>query len=212
MLKHHEGMHAQTTGANDESQSARTMERKQILHEPAGVPFHVTFVRQFCRHALALRPWKSLLTRKDDGGCRCPYPRHCRLRVVTPRPFLSRSARQTNLGVGKPSYSLVLLNVQPVIMLVRTSSNLLYRAVASSSRFPLSQRLFHASAIDLAKLNVEGLAEKVDLKGKNVLVRVDLNVPLAKVGRRQHFQAIEDMTEIPPSHSHLLDCLRTKSP
>jgi 3-phosphoglycerate kinase len=28
---------------------------------------------------------------------------------------------------------------------------------------------------------VEGLAKKVDLSGKNVLVRVDLNVPLAKV-------------------------------
>jgi hypothetical protein len=45
-----------------------------------------------------------------------------------------------------------------------------------------SSRFFHASAVvDLAKLNVEGLAERVDLRGKNVLVRVDLNVPLAKV-------------------------------
>ena len=33
----------------------------------------------------------------------------------------------------------------------------------------------------MEKLNVEGLAKKVDLDGKNVLVRVDLNVPLAKV-------------------------------
>ena len=32
----------------------------------------------------------------------------------------------------------------------------------------------------LAKLNLEGLAQKVDLSGQNVLVRVDLNVPLAK--------------------------------
>lgn len=41
-------------------------------------------------------------------------------------------------------------------------------------------RFFHASPLALAKLNVEQLAEKVDLKGKNVLVRVDLNVPLGK--------------------------------
>ena len=34
----------------------------------------------------------------------------------------------------------------------------------------------------MAKLNVEGLAERVNLKGQNVLMRVDLNVPLAKVG------------------------------
>ena len=59
-------------------------------------------------------------------------------------------------------------------MFVTTTSSLLYRAVRR-------QRLFHASAADLAKLNVQGLAERVDLKGKNVLVRVDLNVPLAKV-------------------------------
>lgn len=44
----------------------------------------------------------------------------------------------------------------------------------------LSFRLFHASAADLAKLNVEGLAERVNLEGQNVLVRVDLNVPLSK--------------------------------
>ncbi|KAG7343276.1 phosphoglycerate kinase [Nitzschia inconspicua] len=41
-------------------------------------------------------------------------------------------------------------------------------------------RQFHASAACWEKLNVEGLAKKVDLSGKNVLVRVDLNVPLAK--------------------------------
>lgn len=32
----------------------------------------------------------------------------------------------------------------------------------------------------MAKLNVEGLAEKVNLEGQNVLMRVDLNVPLSK--------------------------------
>jgi hypothetical protein len=57
-----------------------------------------------------------------------------------------------------------------------TASSLFFRATQTAR-----SRLFHASAIDLAKLNVEGLAEKVDLKGKNVLVRVDLNVPLGKV-------------------------------
>ncbi|OEU13949.1 phosphoglycerate kinase [Fragilariopsis cylindrus CCMP1102] len=43
------------------------------------------------------------------------------------------------------------------------------------------RRSFHASSTCLEKLNVEGLAKKVDLDGQNVLVRVDLNVPLAKV-------------------------------
>ena len=44
------------------------------------------------------------------------------------------------------------------------------------------KRSFHVSAVAEAKLNVEGLADKVNLSGQNVLVRVDLNVPLAKVG------------------------------
>eukprot|EP00566_Odontella_aurita_P013736 CAMPEP_0113560868 /NCGR_PEP_ID=MMETSP0015_2-20120614/19672_1 /TAXON_ID=2838 /ORGANISM="Odontella" /LENGTH=440 /DNA_ID=CAMNT_0000462625 /DNA_START=65 /DNA_END=1387 /DNA_ORIENTATION=+ /assembly_acc=CAM_ASM_000160 len=43
-----------------------------------------------------------------------------------------------------------------------------------------SERLFHASSTALEKLNVEGLAERVNLEGQNVLMRVDLNVPLAK--------------------------------
>jgi hypothetical protein len=43
-----------------------------------------------------------------------------------------------------------------------------------------SDRYLHVTAASLAKLNVEGLAEKVDLKGQNVLMRVDLNVPLSK--------------------------------
>jgi hypothetical protein len=55
------------------------------------------------------------------------------------------------------------------------------RTLARQTR--LSHRLFHATATAEAKLTVEQLAEKVDLKGKNVLVRVDLNVPLAKVRR-----------------------------
>ncbi|KAL3779289.1 hypothetical protein ACHAW5_003297 [Stephanodiscus triporus] len=43
-----------------------------------------------------------------------------------------------------------------------------------------SSSSFHASASSPEKLNVMGLAERVDLGGKNVLVRVDLNVPLSK--------------------------------
>jgi phosphoglycerate kinase len=39
---------------------------------------------------------------------------------------------------------------------------------------------YHASALCLEKLNLLGLADKVDLSKKNVLVRVDLNVPLSK--------------------------------
>ena len=46
-----------------------------------------------------------------------------------------------------------------------------------------SRRFFHASSKQLEKLNVEGLSKRVSLRGKNVLVRVDLNVPLAKVCR-----------------------------
>mmetsp|Transcript_7773 Transcript_7773/g.14655 ORF Transcript_7773/g.14655 Transcript_7773/m.14655 type:complete len:439 (+) Transcript_7773:94-1410(+) len=48
------------------------------------------------------------------------------------------------------------------------------------SAYGLTSRFFHASSADLAKLNVEGLAERVNLEGQNVLVRVDLNVPLSK--------------------------------
>lgn len=39
---------------------------------------------------------------------------------------------------------------------------------------------FHSTSLALDKLNVEGLAEKVNLEGQNVLMRVDLNVPLSK--------------------------------
>jgi hypothetical protein len=54
----------------------------------------------------------------------------------------------------------------------------------TASNIPTKQRLsfFHASSSSqlAAKLNVEGLAEKVNLEGQNVLMRVDLNVPLSK--------------------------------
>ena len=42
-------------------------------------------------------------------------------------------------------------------------------------------RFYHASPLSLEKLNVEGLAQRVNLRGENVLMRVDLNVPLDKV-------------------------------
>ena len=54
----------------------------------------------------------------------------------------------------------------------RSSSLLLFNKASSSS--------FHASALCPEKLNLIGLAAKVDLSKKNVLVRVDLNVPLSK--------------------------------
>jgi len=49
-----------------------------------------------------------------------------------------------------------------------------------SANFANTHRTFHASTIDLAKLNVEDLAARVNLDGQNVLMRVDLNVPLSK--------------------------------
>lgn len=54
---------------------------------------------------------------------------------------------------------------------------------AASSPLSWKPRSFHATALAQAKLNVEQLADKVNLKGQNVLVRVDLNVPLAKVSQ-----------------------------
>lgn len=65
------------------------------------------------------------------------------------------------------------LAVSRAARMTRTS----HQAVVVST----TSRFFHASLTAEAKLNVEGLASKVDLQGTNVLVRVDLNVPLAKV-------------------------------
>jgi phosphoglycerate kinase len=54
-------------------------------------------------------------------------------------------------------------------------------ARAATTRFISPRvRLFHVSPMILEKMNVEGLASKVDLSGQNVLMRVDLNVPLDK--------------------------------
>lgn len=59
-------------------------------------------------------------------------------------------------------------------------SSAISRVVGQS--FSKSRRVagFHSTSLALEKLNVEGLAEKVNLEGQNVLMRVDLNVPLSK--------------------------------
>jgi hypothetical protein len=54
---------------------------------------------------------------------------------------------------------------------------------ARSSARVAHRRFYHASPLVLEKLNVEGLAQKVNLSGENVLMRVDLNVPLDKAVR-----------------------------
>jgi len=63
------------------------------------------------------------------------------------------------------------------MLISSVSTKFLRRSSTASTAF---QRSFHASSGCWEKLNVEGLAKKVDLDGKNVVVRVDLNVPLAK--------------------------------
>jgi hypothetical protein len=60
------------------------------------------------------------------------------------------------------------------------ASTLRRTAVATTNSISSQHRFFHVSSAALAKLNLLGLAQKVDLAGQNVLVRVDLNVPLAK--------------------------------
>ncbi|KAL7545494.1 hypothetical protein ACHAWF_008844 [Thalassiosira exigua] len=63
---------------------------------------------------------------------------------------------------------------------VAVSSSSPVPSSSSSSSSSVPRRPFHAAPPSRAKLNVEGLASKVDLSGRNVLVRVDLNVPLSK--------------------------------
>lgn len=60
-------------------------------------------------------------------------------------------------------------------------SDVLWNSSISNRSRSAVVRSFQASTACWEKLNLEGLAKKVDLDGKNVLVRVDLNVPLAKV-------------------------------
>ena len=81
-----------------------------------------------------------------------------------------------------------------MLLLTSTTSRIFASRVAATARtrtwtgtctgtstLLMRQRLFHASPQAAAKLNVEGLAQKVKLEGQNVLVRADLNVPLDKV-------------------------------
>lgn len=65
-------------------------------------------------------------------------------------------------------------------------------------------RYYHASQSLLEKLTVEGLAGKVDLAGQNVLMRVDLNVPLDKA---DDFTVTDDtrLRAIVPTTKYLLD-------
>jgi hypothetical protein len=74
------------------------------------------------------------------------------------------------------TFSFTLLPLLFAAMFLSRSLLSSVRSVAASKA-----RFFHASSLCSAKLNLEGLAERVNLNGKNVLVRVDLNVPLAKV-------------------------------
>jgi hypothetical protein len=69
----------------------------------------------------------------------------------------------------------------------KASRTMLFFQSAIRKAIAPSRRFFHASSKRLEKLNVEGLAKRVDLKGQNVLVRVDLNVPLAKVSDFRFF-------------------------
>ena len=64
--------------------------------------------------------------------------------------------------------------------LVRQAAAAATRSRSSASLFFNKASSFHASALCPEKLNLIGLAAKVDLSKKNVLVRVDLNVPLSK--------------------------------
>jgi phosphoglycerate kinase len=74
--------------------------------------------------------------------------------------------------------------------------------VRSSHLF--SRRFYHASSLLLEKLNVEGLASRVNLHGENVLMRVDLNVPLDK---SDDFTVTDDtrLRAIVPTTKFLLD-------
>jgi hypothetical protein len=64
----------------------------------------------------------------------------------------------------------------------RFLAKIAHRSLATNLRSASAYtRFFHATSRAEAKLNVEGLAQRVNLEGQNVLVRVDLNVPLDKV-------------------------------
>lgn len=85
-------------------------------------------------------------------------------------------------------------------------SSAISRVVSQS--FSKSRRVagFHSTSLALDKLNVEGLAEKVNLEGQNVLMRVDLNVPLSK----EASITIDDHKELPKFGSILFLFLTTR--
>ncbi|KAL7566695.1 hypothetical protein ACA910_017755 [Epithemia clementina (nom. ined.)] len=56
----------------------------------------------------------------------------------------------------------------------------MFRCLITKARVSSTYRWYHFTPGVAAKLNVEQLADRVNLQGENVLVRVDLNVPLAK--------------------------------
>jgi hypothetical protein len=109
--------------------------------------------------------------------------------------FLSRSAvaaatARGRILAGKDRWIRTL--ARPSSRVVSAAALVPGAAVSAAFQFPQfavppqkfawnQQQSFHATTRTEAKLNVQQLAEKVNLKGVNVLVRVDLNVPLAKV-------------------------------
>jgi phosphoglycerate kinase len=78
-------------------------------------------------------------------------------------------------------------NSSRIIMFRMLTSTALRRSPVTSSltscckanAFAVRIRSFHAAPVIQAKMTVEQLAQQVDMKGTNVLVRVDLNAPLA---------------------------------
>lgn len=86
----------------------------------------------------------------------------------------------------------------PWLHILRMFSSAIVSTFSRTSRRSaalFSSRYLHATAASMAKLNVEGLAEKVDLKGQNVLMRVDLNVPLSKeVRMKTNITFIDELT------------------
>ena len=67
-------------------------------------------------------------------------------------------------------------------MFASATSSFVRKAVgtAAASKVSLQFRGIHFTPALSEKLNVQGLADKVNLEGQNVLMRVDLNVPLSK--------------------------------
>ena len=77
-------------------------------------------------------------------------------------------------------------------------------AAAPSSLRAAQSRYFHLTPQALEKLNVQGLADRVNLEGQNVLMRVDLNVPLSK---EDDFTVTDDtrLRAMVPTTKFLLD-------